>query len=234
MAPKGSASSYSSPVVRMALRRAGSFGVACVTEVAAAAADQGIRVSVTQTREALAALTRAKFLDDDWFWLPGRPNRLATLTRRILSVASPLDVPTIRAGVCRTYAGPQAALVPPAGVMDAFYRAQPTFLFDRQHRVATRDRLDDLDELGETDRAFVEVLRSSWTGVLDPVAFRNACAERGIAPVTFNVHTARSAVLDHPAADIWCLRGTRVSAVTAAALRHARSGATAAMFPFAT
>ena len=41
--------------------------------------------------------------------------------------------------------------------------------------------------------------------------------------VTFNVHTAHSAVLDHPAADVWCLPGTRVSPIIAAALRHAKA-----------
>jgi hypothetical protein len=207
----------------MALRRASAFGVARLSELAATAVDQGIHVSEAQAREALAALTRAEFLDDDWFWLRGGPNRLAALARRILAVSSPLEIRAIRAGVCRTYAQPQAALVPPAGVMEAFFGVHPRFLVDARHRVGTDDPLDYRRELGKTDQVFVEVLRSSWTGVLDQAAFRTACTDRGMRPLTFNVHTAHSAVLDHPAADVWCLTGTRVSPIIAAALRHAKA-----------
>jgi hypothetical protein len=218
---RGSIRSYTQEIVRIASRRAGSFGAASVVELAAEAVEQGIHVSEAQVRNALARHASAEFLDDDWFWLPSGRNRLATLGDRILAVASPLDGATIRAGVCRTYARRQATLVPPAGVMDAFYRAHPNFTVDAQGRVRPAGRLDYMTELGKTDRIFVDVLRSSWTGVLDRVSFHDACIARGMTTRTFNVRTAYSAVLDHPAADIWCLRGTRVSPITAAALRHA-------------
>ena len=166
----------------MALRRASAFGVARVSELAATAVDQGIHVSEAQAREALAALTRAEFLDDDWFWLRGGPNRLAALARRILAVSSPLEIRAIRAGVCRTYAQPQAALVPPAGVMEAFFGVHPASWSMPGTVSGPDDPLDYRRELGKTDQVFVEVLRSSWTGVLDQVAFRDACADRGMRP----------------------------------------------------
>ena len=208
----------------MALRRAGSFGAASVVELAAAAVDAGIHVSAAQARDALARYSAAEFLDDHWFWLPsdGR-NRLKTLSCRILSVASPLDVATIRAGVHRTYSRSHAALVPPTRVIDAFYCAHPRFAVDAQGHIRPTGNLDYRTELGMTDRTFVDVLLSSWAGVLDPVSFHDACIARGMITPTFSLCTARSAVLDHPTPDIWCLRGTRVSPITAAALRHARA-----------
>jgi hypothetical protein len=214
--------SDASQIVRMALRQAQSFGAASLAGLAAAAGDRGKSLSEAQAREALAH-GGAEFLDGDWFWLPGRPrSRLCTLTCRILAVTSPLDVATIRAGVCRTYPRSHAALVPPADVMDAFYNANPRFAVDAQRRIRSAGLLDYTTELSKTDRVFVEALRSSWTGILDDVSFHDACTARGMTTRTFNVRIAQSAVLDRPAGDIWCLRGTRISAITAAALRHAR------------
>jgi hypothetical protein len=208
----------------MASRRANSFGASSVAALAAAAADRGISVSEAQARDAVAHYLDAAFLDDDWFWLPSRSrSRLHTLTRRILAVSSPLDVTTIRAGVCRTFPGPDAVLVPPPSVMLAFYGAHPAFAVDAQGRVRPAAPLDYRTELGRNDLIFVDVLRSSWIGVLDHVSFRDACIARGMTAEAFCFCTTCSAVLEHPPGDIWCLRGTRVSAVTAAALRRATS-----------
>lgn len=209
-------------IVRMASRQAWSFGAASLAGLAAAAGDRGKSLSDAQAREALAH-GGAEFLDDDWFWLPGRRrSRLCTLTCRILVVASPLDVATIRAGVCRTHPRSLAALIPPTDVMEAFYRANPRFAVDPQRRVRSADLLDDTTELSRTDQIFVEALRSSWTGILDDESFHDACLARGMTTRTFNARAAKSAVLDHPVDDVWCLRGTRISPITAAALRHAR------------
>jgi hypothetical protein len=210
-------------IVRIALRRARSFGASSLASLAASAAEEGLRVSKAQARETLARDAHAEFLDDDWFWLPGEGNRLETLSRRILSVAAPLDVATIRAGVCRTYGGDRAALVPPAAVMDAFYEAHASFVLDAQGRVGPAEELDHRLELGPTDRMFVDVLRSSWTGVLDRRSFHDGCLAAGMTATTFNLLAPRSPVLDDPADGVWCLRGTRVSPITAAALRHAKA-----------
>jgi hypothetical protein len=208
----------------VAARRARSFGAASVAGLVLAAADRGSEVSEADVRAALALDSGAAFLDADWFWLPGgRRSRLETLSRRMLAVASPLDVVSMRAGACRAFPRREAELVPPAEVTGAFYDAHPAFVLDPPGQVRSVAPLDWRTELGETDRVFVEVLRSSWTGVLDHDSFRDACVAKGMTTRTFGVRTARSEVLDNPAADIWCLRGTRVSPITAAALRHAKA-----------
>jgi hypothetical protein len=209
-------------IARMASRRAGSFGAVSLAALTAAGFDEGLVASEVEARAALGG--DAEFLGDDWFWLPGgRRNRVAALGRRILAVAAPLDVPTVRAGVARTYPPAQAAHVPSDGVMGAFFGAHPDFAVDALGRVSPAVELDYRHELGKTDLIFVEALRASWTGVLDRESFLNACVARGMTARTFAVRAPRSAVLDDPGGEIWCLRGTRVSPITAAALRHAKA-----------
>ena len=206
-------------ILETATRRARSFGAASVEELASGSSPFGL-----PAREALTRAAGAEFLNDDWFWLPGdRRNRLSTLTRRILAVTSPLDIPTIRAGVCRSYRRRQTALIPPGRVMRVFYESHPAFVLDTQDRVTPGGRLDYRVELGKNDRIFVDVLRSSWTGVLDGASLHDGCRALGMTTSAFRSAAAYSAVLDHPAADVWCLRGTRVSPVTMAALRHAKT-----------
>lgn len=163
----------------------------------------------------------AEFFDEDWFWLPERSqNRLRTLTCKILAVASPLDVATIRGGICRAYGRRQAPSIPPVTVIAAFCATVPVFLVDAEGRVRPSTPLDHLKELGKSDRVFVDALRSSPTGVLDRAAFHDACVLRGMTSYTFNVATRISVVLENPFARAWCLRGIRPPQDAAAALRH--------------
>jgi hypothetical protein len=209
-------------IARMASRRAGSFGAVSLAALTSTGLDEGLVASEAEVRTAVG--TDAAFLCDDWFWLPAeRRNRVAALGRRILAVASPLDVATVRAGVVRTYPAAQAAHVPPDGVLAAFFGAHPDFAVDALGRVSPAAELDHRAELGKTDLSFVEALRASWTGVLDRASFVDACVARGMTARTFARRAPRSAVLDDPGGEIWCLRGTRVSPITAAALRHAKA-----------
>jgi hypothetical protein len=210
--------------VRLAWRRAQAFGAASVEELdASVGVPQGPNPPpASDAREAIGA-AGGQLLEGDWFWFPrARRNRLATVASRILAVASPLEVATVRAGMCRSLPPRDAALVPPPDVMAALFAAHPRFTLDRPGRVRPARPLDGLAGLPATDRIFVAVLRESWTGVLDDASFRAACAAHGMTPAAFAARSPRSPVLDQPDDDLWCLRGTRVSAITAAALRYAR------------
>jgi len=116
-----------------------------------------------------------------------------------------------------------AADVPPDGVLAAFFGAHPDCDLDAVGRVRHVAELCYRNELRTTDLIFVEVLRASWTGVLDRESFVEGCASRGMTARTFEHRAPRSALLDDPGGDIWCLRDTRVSPITAAALRHAKA-----------
>src|SRR5262245_61739095 len=89
-------------IVRLAAHRACSFGAVSLAALTDAGYEEGLSLSEDEARSALGP--GAEFLADDWFWLPAqRCNRVAALGRRILAVAAPLDVATVRAGVVRTY-----------------------------------------------------------------------------------------------------------------------------------
>ena len=83
--------------------------------------------------------------------------------------------------------------------------------------------LDWRRELGKADKVFVDALLSSSTGVLDHASFHDACIARGMSTPSFELRAERSAVLENLAGANWCLRGTRVSPVMAAALCYARN-----------
>jgi hypothetical protein len=155
------------------------------------------------------ALARARFLDDDWFWLPHlRRLRLEGLTFRMLAVCSPLDVAATHAGLTRAYPRRQAALVPPEDVLTALYREHPAFDVDSHRRVSAAGSVDCSAFLGKSDRLFVDVFAETRAGVLDVASFRDACVARGMTGHMFAFCKTYSVVLDHRADDLWCLRGT--------------------------
>src|SRR5262249_33219090 len=128
-------------IARIAIRRAASFGAVSLAALTAACLDEGLAASADETRSALG--TDAEYLSDDWFWLPGeRRNRVAALGRRILAVASPLDVATVRGGVIRSCPPGQATFVPPEGVLAALFGARPDFDVDAVGRVRHVAELD--------------------------------------------------------------------------------------------
>jgi hypothetical protein len=220
-----SSRAYARQLVRMATERIRAVGAASLAELVCTASGRGLDLSEDEARDVLLHHSPAELLLDDWVWLPDcSRDRLSTLTRRILAVASPLEVTTIRAGVCRAYTPRGRTLLPPTTVMSAFYAAHPGFEVDERGRIRPVQPLDPATELRRGDRILVDVLRSSWIGVLDRATFQDACLTRGMAAPTFNFYSSRSVVLAHPAADTWCLVGTRVSAVTMAALRYAKGG----------
>jgi hypothetical protein len=193
--------------VGIASRRASLFGAASLPQLISSGVASGYRLSSADVRDLVVRYCNAEFLGDDWFWLPARSqNRLRTLTRKILSVASPLDLATIRAGVCRVYPHRKAQLIPPAPVMAAFYATDPAFVIEARGRVKPLLPLDHREELGKSDSIFVDVLRSSPTGALSSTSFRDGCVVRGMTRHTFYAVARLSPVLDRRPTGEWCLR----------------------------
>jgi hypothetical protein len=145
------------------------------------------------------------------------------LTRRMLSVSSPLEVALLRAGIRRAYGRRSNDRVPPEDVLAAFYAADPEFELDERGHVRAVTQLDWQAELGKSDRVFVAALRSAPARMLDRASFHDACAARGMTSAVFGAATRTSVVLDNPFTDVWSLRGTRVSTSAAAALRAAKA-----------
>jgi YD repeat-containing protein len=210
------------PIFLTARREAGRVGVSNVEEVEARLQAEGHQYPAGAVQGALHSSTKIEFLQDDWFWVPDIPpdrNRLRNVTQRILSVTSRLDVATIRHGIRRHYRFKQIDLVPSTSVLTAFYRAHPEFVVHDDGSISSRSPLDYRHVLGPAESAFVNALRASPTGLMDRTDLERAVTERGVNPSTFSVFTTYSPILDHPALNVWCLRGQVIDPAEVEALR---------------
>lgn len=210
-------------VLTVARREAGKVGVSNIDEVQAGVESMGESLSVDAIRRMLRASSRVSVLLEDWFWVPSIPadrNRLRTVSQRMLSVTSRLDLPTLRQGIRRRYRFMQIDLVPPVDVLRAFYRAHPEFVMHDDDTLESVEPLDYRKVLGDVDRIFVEVLRESPTGMMDRSELEASVTGRGVNPSTFSVATTYSPVLDHPATNVWSLRGQPIDPAVLEALRE--------------
>lgn len=222
-----SALAYANRVVTLAARLAGGSGASNIAEVEAVATATGIDISAEQVRETLVHYSKVRFLTDDWFWTPEAPidrNRLYNVTRRILSVAHPVAVGTLRDGVRRHFrqrqhGRPLPLIVPPRAVLLAFYEAHPAFVVTADGQIDSTEPLDYRTLLGDTERTLVEILRSSPSGILPRQELADACAAHGIKPTTFDAYLTYSAIIEHLGTGIWGLRGAPVDPVAVEALR---------------
>lgn len=198
------------PVFVVARREAGRAGVSNTDEVQAELYGNGDTLSRDAVSRILRSSDKVEFLHEDWFWMPDIPenrNRLRNVSRRMLSVFPQLDLVTMRQGVRRRFRFMQIDLVPPINVLSAFYAAHPEFVLRDDGRVESAENLNYREVLGETEQVIVDILRASPTGLMDRAELEDAVTARGINANTFSVFTTYSPIIDHPAKNIWSLRG---------------------------
>ena len=153
-----------------------------------------------------------------------------SLTRKMLSVAAPIELGSLREGVRREYryrghrgVKTWALLVPPRSVLRCYYKAHPEFEIDENDLVRPIEPLDYRTELALNDAILVDVLRSSPTCVLDRASLWRECERRAMNVNTFSLYLTYSPVIVHLGTDIWTLRGVRVDPTAVEALRQANA-----------
>jgi hypothetical protein len=226
-------------VIRLARKRAGEAGVASVFQIVDSLNDfdelddllglESHGMTEVDVRRILSGLQGCEFLDQDWFWftdIPEGHNRLENISKRILSVASPQSISSIREGITRAYRWRsksnvryRSLVVPPQGAIASFFERHPDFRIDN-NVVSTVKPLDYRSLLGEGERVLVDVLRSSSTGVLDRKTLADSCLAQGINENTFSVYTTYSPIIEHLGLDLWKLRGVRVDPAAVEAVRE--------------
>jgi hypothetical protein len=225
-------------VIRLARKRAGQAGVASVFQIVDSLSDfaeldgllglESHGMTEVDVRRILSGVQGCEFLDQDWFWftdIPEGRNRLENISKRILSVASPQSISSIREGISRAYrwrsrsARYASLMVPPQGAMASFFERHPDFRIDN-NVVSTVKPLHYRSLLGEGERVLVDVLRSSSTGVLDRKTLSDSCLAQGINENTFSVYTTYSPIIEHLGLDLWKLRGVRVDPAAVEAVRE--------------
>jgi hypothetical protein len=222
----------SARTISLAYRQAGASGVSNILEVSAELQSLGISETSERVRETLRAYSDVQFLDEDWFWHPaGLPdrNRLRNVSRKMLSVASPIELTELREGVRRFFKYRRSRglstwplIVAPRAILEAFYRAHPEFTVDSALG-AHVSPLDHRAELSPSEQVMVAVLRSTPTGLLDRASFEKGCLDRGVTRETFSVFTSYSAIIEHLGTDIWTLRGIKANPAAVEALRRANA-----------
>jgi hypothetical protein len=227
-----------SKLIVVARKLAGQAGIASVFQVVDKLTEvkeinklpDATPVTVTEddVRNVLGTHMGCEFLDQDWFWftdIPEGRNRLTNIARRILSVASPQLVSSIREGVRRVFryraiSTPRyrSLIVPPHSAMANFFKRHPEFRIE-DDSVTTLQPDDFRKLLGEGDQIMVDVIRGSSAGVLDRKTLIDACIARGINENTLSVYTSYSPILEHIGLDLWKLRGVQVDPATIEAVR---------------
>jgi hypothetical protein len=188
-------------------------GLSNERRVAAALAADGYPVDPQAAALVLSSSPEVLNLPEGWFWAPGpRPDRrtMATVARRMLAVAAPLDLEVIHQGLVRHCQTKGAASVPPVEVLAAFFSAHPEFTVDGQ-AVEPVAPLKADQILSFAELAFVDALRGAPDGRLSRSALERAVIAQGVDPQQFASLMVTSPVLDHPERGRWCLRGQRCS-----------------------
>lgn len=219
-------------ILRVTRKLAGMAGVASVFQIADELSAGGKPTTPEDARQVLDRRPNVEFLNEDWFWvtdIPVRRNRLSNIAKKILSVASPQSVSSIRDGLRRAFlfrakSNPRyvGLTVPPSHVLAAFFAHSPEFKIAGAG-VSLASHLDYADALGEVDRAIVEVFRSTASGVLDRRSIVEACLARGLNENSVSMFLTYSPVLEHVELDVWKLRGVRVDPTAIEALREANA-----------
>ena len=219
-------------ILRVAYRQAHASGASNVGEVVAEMMANGNVVNEGTVRQVLREFSEVQFLESEWFChRPPNPerDRLRNVTRKILSVASPIDLGVVREGLRREYRyrghrglKTWSLLVPPRSVLRAYYDLHPEFIVEGD-RIKPSEPLDYRLELALNDAILVDALRSSPACVLDRASLATECIRRSMNVNTFNIYLTYSPVIMHLGTDVWSLRGVRVDPAAVEALRKANA-----------
>ena len=221
-------------LARIFRKLTGQAGVASVYQVVDAIRSAFAPLDLPQideddVRKILQGQEACEFLDEDWFWVTALPegrNRLVNITKKILSVASPQSVASIREGVRRVFHWRSSTnkryrflTVPPQSVLARFLERHPDFHVNGDS-VTSVKALDYRKLLGEGEQALVDVLRLVSSGVVDRRTLIRDCLARGINENTLAVYTSYSPILEHIGTGLWQLRGVRVDPSAVEAVRE--------------
>jgi hypothetical protein len=146
-------------------------------------------------------------LRDGWYWRPADPDRngLGNATRPMLAVSTPLGLDQLRRGLVRRRHGVRVADVPPIDVLGAFFDAHPAFIVDGG-AVRSAEPLDPGIVLTPAEQAFVDALGPAPDGRLHRADLERAVTASGIDQRLFTSVITYTAILEHPARDVWQLR----------------------------
>ena len=195
-------------IVRIARRIISRWGIATLSNVVAEVrkVDPGVcdRKLVVS---ALACLGGFHWLGQsaDWFWLSDTANNpVLNRMRKILSVANPIDISELRAGIGRDYR--MKGFSAPKGVLLEFCRQTPGLRVNDE-TVKAAPLISSDDVLTRTEKDIVHML-SKHGGTMATPEFKSVCVGMGVNRRTFYQNLVSSPIISRHADGLYGLIGS--------------------------
>jgi len=227
------AQAYGDVIISVAHAQARGSGTSNIADVVAETSSRyGLEIPAERVQVLLQRFGDVEFLDDQWFWCPTRGgDYLRTVSRKMLSVASPIEISVLREGVRRAFkfrsisGAPRwrSPTVPPRQILAAYYRAHPDFVMGDDGMVRSARPLNYRSELAGVEQVIVTVLRASPTNILERAELLERCIERGVNLSSLQTFLSYSPVVERLGAGIWSLRGIKVDPAVVQAMREANA-----------
>jgi hypothetical protein len=196
-------------IVRIARRVISRWGMATLSGVVAEVrkVESGV-CDRKLVEQALACLEGFRWLEqsaDDWFWLSDNPNNaVLNRIRKILSVASPINISELWAGIGRDYR--MKRFSPPKRVLLEFCRQAPGLRVNHETVKAVPGVNSD-DVLSRTERDIVHLL-SEHGGTITPSELTSVCLGMGVNQRTFYRDLVSSPIISRYAGGLYGLIGS--------------------------
>jgi hypothetical protein len=196
-------------IVRIARRAISHCGMATISDVVADVrkVERGVcdRNLVVST---LACLGGFHWLEQSagWFWLSDNRNnnRVLNRIRKILSIANPVNISELRAGVARDYRMKGVSL--PKRVILEFCRQAPGLRVDDE-AVKAEPAVNSKNVLSQVERDIVRIL-SEHAGTMAASEFRLVCLGMGVNRRTFYQNLVSSPIVSRYAGGLYGLVGS--------------------------
>jgi hypothetical protein len=195
-------------IVRIARRVISRWGMATLSNVVAEVRKVGSGAPERKlVLSALACLEGFHWLEQsaDWFWLSkGGNNPVVNRMRKILSVANPIDISELRAGIARDHR--MKGVSPPKDVLLEFCRQTPGLCVNDE-TVKAEPRVNSDDVLTQTEKDIVHIL-SEQGGAITPSELTPVCLGMGVNRQTFYHTLVNSPIISRYAGGLYGLIGS--------------------------
>jgi hypothetical protein len=195
-------------IVRIARRLISLWGMATISNVVAdvhkvepGACDRNLVVS------ALACQGDFHWLEQsaDWFWLSDNPNnRVLNRIKKILSIANPVNISELRAGIARDYRM-NGVLLPKRVLLEFCWQAPGLRVNDEAVNAEPAVNSDDV--LSQVEKDIVHIL-SEHGGTMATSEFKSVCLGMGVNRRTFYQNLVSSPIISRYAGGLYGLIGS--------------------------
>jgi hypothetical protein len=195
-------------IVRLARRVISRWGMATISNVVAEV--RKVESGLCDRKLVVIALSCLRdfhWLEQsaDWFWLSDQPdNRVLNRIRKILSIANPVNISELRAGIARDYR--MKGFSPPTKVLLEFCGQAPGLRVNEE-TIQAEPVVNPGDVLSQVERDIVHIL-SEHGGTMATSEFKSVCVGIGMNRSTFYQNLVSSPIISRYAEGLYGLIGS--------------------------